>query len=84
MSRETANSERDRYRRILSEYATRVSWDDLPAETVHEVKRRTLDSIGVAIAAYDDDAPSAARVVRLGADASRRGDPVGTRRQGRA
>ena len=66
MSRETSNSEGDRYRRILSEYATRVSWDSLPVEAVHEVKRRTLDSIGVAIAAYDDDAPSAARAYASG------------------
>ena len=66
MSRETSNSEGDRYRRILSEYATRVSWDRLPVEAVHEVKRRTLDSIGVAIAAYDDDAPSAARAYASG------------------
>lgn len=46
---------------MLAEYAASVRWEDLPPETVHEVKRRLLDSIGVAMAAFAEDSPKAAR-----------------------
>jgi 2-methylcitrate dehydratase len=51
----------DRITRLLAGYAGNVVADDLPEQTVHEVKRRILDSIGVAIAGLDGDAPAAAR-----------------------
>ena len=51
----------DRYSRLFAGYANQVKWEDLPPETIHEVKRRILDSIGVAIAAFYDDAPEDAR-----------------------
>ncbi len=51
----------DKYSRLFASYAHNVKWEDLPPETIHEVKRRILDSIGVAIAAFRDDAPMAAR-----------------------
>lgn len=51
----------DRISRLLAEYAHGVTWSELPTETVHEVKRRVLDSVGVAISALDEDAPVAAR-----------------------
>jgi len=51
----------DRYSRLLAGYVHAVEWETLPPETVHEVKRRVLDSIGVAIAAFAEDAPKAAR-----------------------
>jgi 2-methylcitrate dehydratase len=51
----------DRYTRILSEYAASIAFPGLPWETVHEVKRRLLDTIGVALAAFHEEAPAAAR-----------------------
>ena len=51
----------DTYSRLLAGYAHQVKWEDLPSGTTHEVKRRVLDSIGVAIAAFADEAPRAAR-----------------------
>ncbi|WP_324715808.1 MmgE/PrpD family protein [Carboxydochorda subterranea] len=51
----------DRFSRIMGEYAASVRWEDLPPETVHEVKRRLLDSVGVAMAAFTEDSPKAAR-----------------------
>ncbi|MCI0439460.1 MAG: MmgE/PrpD family protein [Chloroflexi bacterium] len=51
----------DRYSKLFASYAHNVSWEDLPPDTVHEVKRRVLDSIGVAIAAFGEDAPKAVR-----------------------
>jgi 2-methylcitrate dehydratase len=47
--------------RLLAAYAGSVTPTSLPAETVHEVERRALDSVGVGVAALDEDAPSAAR-----------------------
>ncbi len=51
----------DRTSRMLAEYAAAVQWDQLPEPTVHEVKRRVLDSLGVALAAFAEPAPKAAR-----------------------
>jgi len=51
----------DRYSRMLAEYAASIRWEDLPPETIHEVKRRLLDSLGVALAAFAEESPKAAR-----------------------
>lgn len=51
----------DRFSRMLAEYAAAVQWEQLPEPTVHEVKRRVLDSLGVALAAFAEPAPKAAR-----------------------
>jgi 2-methylcitrate dehydratase len=51
----------DRLNRLLAGYAHSVSWQDLPRETVHEVKRRVLDSIGVAVAGFEEAAAASAR-----------------------
>jgi 2-methylcitrate dehydratase len=51
----------DRITRLLAGYASGVVAEDLPEATAHEVKRRILDSIGVAMAGLDGDAPAAAR-----------------------
>jgi 2-methylcitrate dehydratase len=50
----------DRFSRTFAAYAVETTWEGLPAETVHEVERRVLDSIGVAIAALEESAPAAA------------------------
>ncbi|HYU93317.1 MAG TPA: MmgE/PrpD family protein [Actinomycetota bacterium] len=50
----------DRITRLLARYASSVAAEGLPEETVHEVKRRVLDTIGVAVAGFDGDAPAAA------------------------
>jgi len=51
----------DRITRLLAGYASGVVAEDLPEDSAHEVKRRVLDSIGVAVAGLDGDAPAAAR-----------------------
>lgn len=45
----------------LIDYALTLSWDELPAETVRQVKRRVLDTVGGAIGAY---AAPASRIAR--------------------
>lgn len=51
----------DKYSRLFAEYALSVSWNRLPSETVHEVKRRIVDSVGVACAALLSDTAQAVR-----------------------
>src|SRR5581483_7431045 len=51
----------DRLSRLLAGYAHSVSWADLPRETVHEVKRRVLDSVGVGVAGLGEEAATSAR-----------------------
>jgi len=46
---------------MFAEYSSASTWDRLAPDVIHEVKRRILDSIGVATAAFDEDSPSAAR-----------------------
>jgi 2-methylcitrate dehydratase len=55
----------DRISSLLAGYALATSTDDVPSETAHEVERRVLDAIGVAVAGFDEAAPTAARAVAL-------------------
>src|SRR5438270_9284547 len=45
----------------LAEYAVQLRFEDLPAETVHEAKRRFIDSFATAVGAMDADAYAIAR-----------------------
>ena len=40
----------------LAEYGHQLTFDALPSETVHEVKRRFIDSIATAVGAFEADA----------------------------
>jgi 2-methylcitrate dehydratase len=51
----------DSYSRLFARYAAGVSFAALPPETAHEIRRRVLDSIGVATAAFGADSVMAAR-----------------------
>ncbi len=50
----------------ISRYAISIKYDDLPEKVVHEAKRRLLDSLGVALAAYSAEPVKIARSVALG------------------
>jgi 2-methylcitrate dehydratase len=45
----------------LAEYASQLRFEDLPKNTVHEAKRRFIDSIATAVGAMDADAYAIAR-----------------------
>ena len=51
----------DKYSKMFAEYSYGLKYEDVPPESAHEVKRRILDSIGVSMAAFSEDAPKAAR-----------------------
>jgi 2-methylcitrate dehydratase len=45
----------------LSEYAANLRYEDLPAQTAHEVKRRLIDTLGCALGAYNSEPAAIAR-----------------------
>jgi 2-methylcitrate dehydratase len=47
----------------IAESAARLDFADLPAEVVHDCKRRIIDTIGCAIAAFDEEPVRIARAV---------------------
>jgi 2-methylcitrate dehydratase len=47
----------------FAQYATQLKFEDLPQAAVHEVKRRVIDSFGVALGAYDEKPCTVARNV---------------------
>lgn len=47
----------------LASYAANLKFEDLDLKTVHEVRRRLIDSLACALGAYDAHAPQAARNV---------------------
>src|SRR6059058_2506053 len=57
--------------RRLADYACRLRFEDLPGGTVHEAKRRFIDSLATAVGAMGADAYAIARRCALGV----RGDP---------
>jgi 2-methylcitrate dehydratase len=52
--------------RRLAEYAASVEFEGLAPATVHEVKRRVLDSFGCAFGAYGSEVARIARAVASG------------------
>src|SRR5262245_48202333 len=47
----------------LAQYAVQLSFEKLDAATVHEVKRRLIDSFACALGAWDAHAPNVARAI---------------------
>lgn len=70
---------RDRYQELFAAYAT--AHYELPGETIHEVERRILDSLGVGIAAFDGDTPRVARALALDAPLPDGATILGTNRR---
>ena len=55
----------DHSTRSIAEFATRLVYSDLPTEVVHDCKRRIIDTIGCAVAAFDDEPSRIARAVAM-------------------
>ncbi len=47
----------------IVDYASTLTYGDLPAQVVHECKRRIIDSIGCALGAFDEEPPRIARAL---------------------
>jgi 2-methylcitrate dehydratase len=68
----------DHSTKSIAEFATRLRYADLPAELVHDCKRRIIDTIGCAIAAFDEEPVRIARAVALRAEAAHGATVIGT------
>ena len=68
----------DHSTKSIAEFASRLRYTDLPAELVHDCKRRIVDTIGCAIAAFDEEPVRIARAVALRAEIARGATVIGT------
>src|SRR4051812_50094551 len=62
----------------LANYACSLNFEDLSKETVHEVKRRVIDSIGCALGAWNEEPCEIARKVASDFSATNGSTIVGT------
>ena len=60
----------DRTTELISSYAVSLDYSDLPSDTVHETKRRIIDSLGCAMGGYLSEPSKIAR--RLASNTSQR------------
>lgn len=49
----------------IADYATALDFANLPAAVVHDCKRRLIDTVGCAVAGFDDEPSRIARAVAL-------------------
>ena len=68
----------DHSTRSIAEFATRLAYSDLPAEVVHDCKRRIIDTIGCAVAAFDEEPSCIARAVAMRAQVADGASVIGT------
>jgi 2-methylcitrate dehydratase len=68
----------DHSTRSIAEFATRLEYADLPAEVVHDCKRRIVDTVGCAIAAFDEEPVRIARAVATRAQIANGATVIGT------
>lgn len=65
--------------RRLTAYATNLRFEDLPQETVHQVKRLMVDSLGCAIGAFTSEPAKAARDLAASVTGKVNATVIGTR-----
>ena len=65
----------------LAEYSCALRFEDLSPETVHEVKRRVIDSIGCALGAWKEEPCRVARKVTCDFSAKHGATIIGTKHQ---
>ena len=68
----------DRTTNILSEYACTLRYEDLPPETVHQVKRTLADAIGCAIGGFNARPSEIARKLAFGVTSTMPSRIIGT------
>ena len=60
----------DRFLEFLGSYGASLNYKSLPAEVIHEVKRRVIDSLGCAMGAYTAEPCKISRVCALEVDSN--------------
>jgi 2-methylcitrate dehydratase len=69
----------DHSTRRIAEFVSGLDYADLPAAVVHDCKRRIIDTIGCALAAFDDEPVRIARVVARRVSLTDGASLIGTR-----
>src|SRR5262245_49180963 len=67
--------------RRIADYASRLSFADLPADAIHTCKRRIIDALGCAVAAFDAEPCRIARALALRSEAADGARVLGTARR---
>ena len=68
----------DRITESIAEFATRLDFADLPVGVVRDCKRRIADTLGCALAAFDDEPVRIARAVAMRAPVADGASVIGT------
>src|SRR4051812_26850967 len=68
----------DHSTKCITEFAAKLDYDDLPAEVVHDCKRRIIDTVGCAIAAFDEEPVRIARAVGMRTSVANGAAVIGT------
>jgi 2-methylcitrate dehydratase len=68
----------DHSTKSIADFASRLDYRDLPADVVHDCKRRIIDTIGCAIAAFDAEPSRIARGVAMRASLPGGATVIGT------
>lgn len=62
----------------VADYATTLAYGDLPAQVVHECKRRIIDTVGCALGAFDEEPSRIARALAARTEVSSGARVLGT------
>lgn len=66
----------DKTLKYLTDYAVSLTFDRLPADAIHQVKRRVIDAMGCAMGGYREDVPTMVRKYAMETGASGAGSTV--------
>src|SRR6266481_5728788 len=64
-SRSSMDAAMDHSTNSIAEFGTRLAYADLPADVVHDCKRRIIDTVGAGIAAFDEEPSRIARAMAM-------------------
>src|SRR4029077_211752 len=68
----------DHSTKSIAEFSTRLDYADLPADVVHDCKRRIIDTVGAGIAAFDEEPSRIARAVAMRTEVAGGAAVIGT------
>src|SRR5437763_11127136 len=68
----------DHSTKSIAEFSNRLTFEDLPAAVVHDCKRRIIDTVGCAVAAFDAEPSRIARAVAMRSEVAGGAAVIGT------
>src|SRR5258708_32646631 len=77
-SRSAMDRTMDQSTKSIAEFSPGLDYADLPANVVHDCKRRIIDTVGCAIAAFDEEPSRIARAVAMRSEVAGGAAVIGT------